>query len=283
MQSRSNRFANAILLLLLSTAVSWLATACGPRYARVKVQDSGGISIKLRSQKGVERGFAHPATISGARLAHILSFVDVRAEKDGRKPAVHLDSVYPLGESLSRAFARAESHQELVVEVTRTERRLGLFTDKHLTSFVTYLEGDSLIIHWSRVDWPVPKQREDDSLEPWPNKRVQSFRVLPSEYIAAVGTQGVSVDWRDKRFRHASNLRFSAGGKLRRKQMLLDAGGGAEVENEVRSDEPVLPKGLSPAQLRDLADLEEARRQGEVAEAEYHRRRREILEAASAP
>lgn len=266
----------------IAALLTLFCSACGPRYVRVKVQDAGGIAIKLRSQKNVERGFAHPATISGARLAHILSFVDVRVDKS-RTPAIDLDLIYPLGEALSRAFARAESNQELVVEVTRTERRMGLFTDKFLTSFVTYVEGDRLFLHLSRVNWAIPKQKEDDLAEPWANKRVQNFRVLPSDHLAAAGAQGVSVAWRDSRFRKASNLRFGAGGKLRRKQLLLDAGTEPEGANETSEDAPMLPRGLSAEQLRELADLEEARRRGEIAEAEYHSRRRAILDAASTP
>lgn len=266
----------------MAALLTLLCSGCGPRYTRVKVQDTGGIAIKLRSQNNVERGFAHPATISGARLAHILSFVDVRADKN-RTPAVDLDAVYPLGEALSRAFARAESNQELVVEVTRTERRMGLFTDKFLTSFIAYIEGERLFLHFVRVNWRIPKQKEDDLAEPWANKRVQNFRVLPSDHLAAAGAQGISVAWRDRRFRKASNLRFGAGGKLRRKQLLLDAGDESDIDEETSENAPKLPEGLSPAQLRELADLEEARRRGQIAEAEYHGRRRAILDAASAP
>jgi len=267
--------------LLTVAACALVFAACGPRYQRIKVHETGGLTIKLRSQKGSTREFSHPVTISGARLAHILSFIDVRAEKGSRKPAIPTEATYEIGEALSRAFAQAEPHQEVVVQALRREKRMGLFTDKFLTSFVTYVEGDKLLVRLSRVDWQVPKGEEADLPEPWAGKRVQSFRVMPSDYVTAVGSQGVSAVWKDPRFRRASNLHIGKGGKLGRKTVLLEGGEEDLVEGSRNPDAPVLPKGLSPAQLRDLADLEERRNQGDLSEAEYHSRRREILEAAS--
>lgn len=267
--------------LLGVVACALVLAACGPRYQRIKVHEAGGLTIKLRSQKGSTREFSHPVTISGARLAHILSFIDVRAAKGSRKPAIPTEATYEIGEALSRAFSQAEPHQEVVVQAVRREKRMGLFTDKFLTSFVTYVEGDKLLVRLSRVDWQVPKGEEEDLPEPWAGKRVQSFRVMPSDHVAAVGSQGVSVLWKDPRFRRASNLHIGKGGRLGRKTVLLEGGDEDVLEGNESPDAPVLPKGLSPSQLRDLADLEERRSRGDLSEAEYHSRRREILEAAS--
>jgi hypothetical protein len=50
-------------------------------------------------------------------------------------------------------------------------------------------------------------------------------------------------------------------------------------------DDPLarMPDDLSPQQLRDLADVEEARREGRVTETEYRTRRREILSPSASP
>jgi hypothetical protein len=42
----------------------------------------------------------------------------------------------------------------------------------------------------------------------------------------------------------------------------------------------VPPQGVSPEGLRALADLEESRRRGEMTEADYQARRRQILEGS---
>src|SRR3972149_1941325 len=85
--------------LLLALA----ATACGPRYARITIQDQGGLLVELRAEtrggKAVDRGFAHPARISRLRIASILSRIDVRIEsgkEDTRKPAVPAEFLYDL-------------------------------------------------------------------------------------------------------------------------------------------------------------------------------------------
>lgn len=265
--------------------MSFSLIACGPRYKRITAHDAPGVTLKLRSQKGVEKNFSHPATISGARLAHILSFIDVRGEKGTRKPAFPVTGIYEVGEALSRVFANAESHQEITVELVRVEKRFQLFTQKFLTTFVTYVEGDKLSIRLSRVDWEIPKGKDSDDLpEPYIGQRQQSFRILPVEYLTAIGVQGVSANWKDPKFRRVSNLHIGRGGKLGRRTVLL--GGGpteesARKETVDRSGErPVLPEGLSSRQLRDLADLEDLRRQGQISESVYFGKRKEILEAA---
>jgi hypothetical protein len=263
-----------------------LLAGCGARYARVPVHQDESASVVLRSElrggKPLERGFAHPATISGVRLAHVLAQLDVRIDAGDeapseRRPAIPTELVYPLGELISQALAKADGTQEVVVQAVRRERRLGLFTAAFATSFVGYVGSDErLHLQLSRLDWEVPKGREEELREPMPGREVMAFRVLASEGVEPTGHQSVAVHWRDERFRNPTTVRVGPGGKISRRTVLMEeeapieepAAGGVELPTE-------------PDALRALADLEEARRSGAITEAEYQRRRRELLRPAA--
>ena len=271
--------------LALLCAVFLLAgSGCGTRYARVPVSEDDTGSVVLRSElaggKPVERGFAHPSTISGVRLAHILAQIEVRMEDDeatrSRRPAIPTELVYPLGERLSKALGEANSSQEVVVQALRRERRLGLFTQTYATSFVVFVGSDErLHLQLSRLDWPVPKGSEDELREPLPGREVMGFRVLASEAVDPTGHQSVAVDWRDERFRNPTSVRVGPGGKVTRRKVLME-------EEAPAGEAPAAGAGelpSDPERLRALADLEEARSEGAITEAEYQRQRRELLEA----
>ena len=53
---------------------------CGTRYQRTLVQEQGGTKTLLRAElRGggtVSKGYAHPVTIAGVRIAHILASID---------------------------------------------------------------------------------------------------------------------------------------------------------------------------------------------------------------
>ena len=264
-----------VLLLVLALA----AASCGPRYARVAVHDREGVTVQLRAEtregEAVNRGFAQPATISEVRVTNILSRIDVRLESEkesSRRPAIPAELLYPLGDLVSAALAKADSSQEVVVRAIRKERRLGIFTQRHLTSFVTYVLGDALHVHLSRVDYAIPKDSDDTVPEPWPNREVMPFKVLAGDGIVPVGTQAVTASWRDPLFRSGDHLRLGPGGKTLRREILLES-----REEETESAEPEITGHLSPETLRALADLEESRRRGAISEAEYQDRRRRIL------
>lgn len=273
----------ASLAALLAALVG--SAGCGTRYARVPVHADDAAKVVLRAElrdgKPVDRGFAHPATISGVRLAHMLAQIDVRVDEaddplGSRRPAIATELVYPLGELLSKALAAADPSQEVVVQALRRERRLGLFTQSFATSFVAYLGGDDLLhLHLSRLDWPVPKGQEDELREPVPGREVMAFRVLASEGVDPTGHQSVAVHWRDERFRNPTTVRIGPGGKVMRRTILMG--------EDAPAEEPA-PAGArlpdDPDVLRALADLEEARRAGEITEAEYQRRRRALLAPA---
>ncbi len=265
--------------LVALAVLALVLVSCGPRYARVTVHDRDGYTVLLRAEVGngetVNRGFAHPATISEVRITNILSRIDVRLEDEKgspRAPAVPAELLYTLGSLVSAALAKADPSQEVVVRAIRKERRFGLFTQRYLTSFVTYVVGDELLIHLSRVDYAIPKADEDKPREPWPNREVMPFQVLAGDGIVPVGAQAVAVAWRDPLFRSGEHLRLGPGGKALRREILFES---REVETE--SAPPELEGSLSPETLRALADLEESRRRGAITEAEYQERRRRIL------
>ena len=58
----------------------------------------------------------------------VVSRIDLR-EGDGsegsRKPAVEIDSLYPLADALAQGLEKATPHQEVAVMLTRRERRFG--------------------------------------------------------------------------------------------------------------------------------------------------------------
>jgi hypothetical protein len=265
-------------ILLLS------ATACGPRYQRIQVYEHRNLEVTLRAEvKGgdrVPRSFSHPATISSVRLAHVLSRLDVRMgdeEGDKREAAFPTDLLYTVGEKVSQAFQQADPSQEIVVKAVRSEKRLGIFSAKYLTSFVTWMQGDDLYVHLSRVEWPVPKDKEDEIPEPWVHRRSQDFKVLAAEGVIPVAEQTVAVDWRNPIFRKPTHLRIGAGGKLLRRQILLEA----PIEEEEAEEALVVPPDISAETLRALADLQDQRARGEISETRYHQARRDLLRSAA--
>jgi hypothetical protein len=272
---RSNSVSRLVALAVLALALA----SCGPRYARVTLHDRDGTKVLLRAEVGegeaVNRGFAHPATISEVRVTNILSRIDVRLDSEKgspRVPAIPAEFLYPLGNLVSAALAKADPSQEVVVQAIRKERRFGIFTQLYLTSFVTYVVGDELSIHLSRVDYPIPKGDEDTLREPWPNREAMPFTVLAGDGIVPVGAQAVTVAWRDPLFRSGEHLRLGPGGKAMRREILFES-----REEETESAAPEIVGDLTPETLRALADLEESRRSGAISEAEYQDRRRRIL------
>jgi hypothetical protein len=100
--------------------------------------------------------------------------------------------------------------------------------------------------------------------------------VLASEGVEPTGHQSVAAHWRDDRFRNPTSVRVGPGGKVTRRTVLMEDEGPPDAA--AGPDAGPLPS--DPETLRALADLEEARRAGELTEAEYQRRRRALLEAA---
>jgi hypothetical protein len=236
----------ALLLLVLALA----ASACGPRYARVTIHDRDGLNVLLRAERQgeatVDRGFAHPVTISPSRVTNILSRIDVRVEgkkEPVRKPAIPAELLFELGGQIAAALAKANPSQEVVVRAVRKERRFGIFTQEYLTSFVVYASGDHLFVHLARVDYPMPKDGDDTIPEPWPNREVMRFKVIAGDGIDRVAAQAVAVAWRDPLFRSPGQIRVGPRGKVMRREILLESPA-EEIEEPIRQE----PDG--DAQLR---------------------------------
>jgi len=256
------------------------ALACGPRYARRPIESEPGVTVLLRGEKRggeiVDLGYQHPATIAPVRVTHILSQIDVRkgADEGGtREPAVPTDLLYPAGAAISRALAKAGPGEQVVVQALRRERRL-IFTTDHVTTLLCYVKDERLVVHVRHLDDELPKDERRDQLpEPWLDRRVDEFRVVPGEAMSLVGPQEVAANWRDPAFRRPRRISVTPSG-IHRRTILMES-----PDPEATSEEAERAGELSPETLRALADLEEARRSGRLSESEYQARRREILEA----
>jgi hypothetical protein len=273
------------LALGLLAALALSATACAGRYVREPVYQDPEISVVLRSEKNwqttVVRGFSHPTTVSALRIAHVLARIDVRTgaeEGNDRTPAFATAALYKVGEEIARAFSKATPDQMVIVKAVRREKRFGIFHEKYLTSFAAWMRGDDLVIHFSRVEWPMPKEDEETIPEVYVDRVVQSFKVLPAEGIVPQGDQELAADWRNPVFRDATHVKVGADGKLLRRQVLME--GDAPAVEEKEPEATVLPADLPAGTLRALAELKERRTRGEISETTYHRERRDLLRAA---
>lgn len=262
-----------------------LATGCVTRPIQDKIFEQDYTTIYLRSYKRgtsvVQKHYQHPFTLSPARAAHILSRIDVRTT-DGeaeRIPAIPTESLYLIGEGLSEAFEKADPNQEILVQSIRRTKRLGIFDRKHLTSFLAYRQDDLLYIHLGVVDWPVPPGREDRLPIPEVGNPSSKFRVIPSKGMTLIDTASVSVVWNDPVFAKATRTRITPGGRVVRRTILMESPDAGDETAPVQQPVQTLPANLTPETLRALADLEDARRRGDLTESEYETERRRILEA----
>lgn len=274
--------APALLLL-----VALLSSSCITRHVKEEVYGQGLTQIHLRSEvrwtTPVEKGFDHPAALAPVRLAHILSRVDVKppegwlpriGKEKERVPAIDAELLPMVSEGLSKALAEADPDQEVVVMAVRETKRWGIFDHDYLTSFVAYVRGEQLYLHFNHFDWEIPNRRDDRLPEPRVGRQPQRFRLYPGEALTLVDTHSVAVDWQHPVFAEATRMRVTPGGEVIRREILLES----PPEDAARSAPlGTLPDALSPEQLRALADLEEARREGRITEAEYRAKRRDLL------
>lgn len=254
------------------------ASGCITRTVRETVLDDGHNQVILRSEKRggtpIDRGFDHPLTIAPVRMAHILSRIDVAddsGKKKERRPAVPTEILYPLADALAKAIAQADPSQEVIVQSVRRAKRFGVFDRFYLTSLLVFAKDDLLYVQIARSDWEIPSRRRDRLPEPRAGEQNQSFRLLVDRGMSLADSQSALVDWRDPIFSRPTRTRLTPGGKVLRTTILM------ESEEEAPPPRPEITSDLSPEQLRALADLEEARRAGQVSEAEYAARRNRIL------
>jgi len=280
--------------LLVAVALAVPLAACATRTIDDKVIDRDGIQVFLRHHReqgeDMERGFAHPAHISSQRLARILSSVEVeeslrkgvlRKKVTTQRDAFEEDRVGALAEALSEAFGRASSRHEIVLLSVSTERRYVVFARRFVTSFITFIEGDELYLDLSRLQWEIPKDQEDERL-PMPKRddRTMSFRALPGPAARSAGPQLLAITWHDPIFEGLEAVQ---------PKIASEPAAAAAESPEKPHPEPELspaselPSNLSSATLRELADLEKAREQGEITESYYQRRRDKLLRSAAEP
>jgi len=272
------------LALAIFVAIAAVGSGCGTRTVRQTFYEDSSTRIVLRHQtqsgESVDRGYNQPIAIAPVRLAHILSRIDVRIEaKKGaqRAPAVPTEALYVVADHVSKALREADSSQEIAVYYIRRTKRFGIFDRRYLTSFVTYARDDLLYIHLSRTDWEIPKTGKNDRLpEPRVGDYVMEFRVVPSKGMTQVDGQSVAAAWRNSVFKKPSRTRITPGGGVLRRTILMES---EEEPGETGAESMFerLPENLSSATLRELADLEDARHRGEITEAEYNARRRQII------
>jgi hypothetical protein len=279
----TRRLPSPALACAVTVAIAAAGWGCGTRTVRETLYEDPSTRIVLRHQteggRPIDQGFSQPVSIAPVRLAHILSCIDVRTEaKKGaqRAPAIPTEALYPVADQLSKALRQADSSQEIAVYYIRHTKHFGIFDRHLLTSFVTYAKDDLLYIHLSRMDWEVAKTGKNERLpEPRVGDYAMEFRVLPSKGMTQVDAHSVAVAWRSPVFKKESRTRITPSGKVMRRTILLESEEPDEAGAESVS-EP-LPENLSAATLRKLADLEEERHRGEITEAEYTLRRRQII------
>lgn len=260
-----------------------LGTGCITRPVEHEVFDRDLTTVSLRSHKRgasiVEKGYQHPFSIATARLAHILSRIDLRREEGGetkRVPAIPTESIYLIAEGLADGLAKADADQEVVVMSVRRTKRLGIFDRKYLTSFVAYRRDDLLYLHLGLSDWEIPPYREERLPPPKVGSPSKKIRIIPSRGMTLVDTASVSVAWRDEVFAKPSRTRITPAGKVVRRTILMET---PEDAPEAAPAPAALPANLTPETLRELADLEDARRRGELTESQYEAERSRILGA----
>jgi hypothetical protein len=285
----SNRRVGARTALLAALAIA--ASGCMTKTVRTPVFDENAIEVFLRHEekggKPVDRGFSQPITIAPVRLTNILARIEVRKEEEKeRQPAIPTDLLYPIGEGISRALAKADSSQVVVVLAKQRRRNLGIFTQDFLTSLLAWVRDDQVFLKLGMLDVPLAKDPKDGVPEPFEDQIKGKNRAVPADGIAVENAQLVSANWRDPIFKDSSVISIRAGGQVVRRTVLMDSGEAAAIPANPEEGAAIPPEGLSSDALRALADLEDERRRGEVTEAEYQSRRREILAGgmpASAP
>jgi hypothetical protein len=344
--------------LTLALTALLLLPACATRTVNDTVVDEYGLEIRLRSQRPwlggtpVPRGFAHPARISPARLETILGGIqiDMRESEDSaireRRYAIPRKILPDVADGLSHAFAEAGPDQEIVVMALQKRMQKGIFNRKYLTSFVTWIEGDDLVVQLSRLDWKTDQHRVGDRLPvPEVGEYVMPFTTVPNELYAVAGRQGVRVAWQSPVF-GAETIEENVAGTRAGADALADEDGsaaplaeggeagatsgaaaapasdpgadaaGAAVPGAAGAGDANSPdstasttsgttagatsdtgsdatsdtatgaaggdgdalRGLTADDLRELADLEEARAAGRIDRAEYELQRQAILE-----
>jgi len=278
----ARRGADRLVLVAIGVA-ALLAVGCAGKQVRTPVFNEGGVEVFLRQQmKGgepVDHGFSHPVTIAPVRITNILARIQVREEggedKTGREEALPTGLLYAIGQAVAEALGKADSTQEVVVMAVERRKTLRVFTTDFLTSLIVWMKDDKLFVHLGELGNVMSRDPRDKPREPQLTAIDKKKRVLGGDGFTPAGPRLVAADWRSAVFSDIGAIRIRPGGEIVRRTILLE-----ETPEEDAADRPgpaPPPEGLSPAALRALADLEEARRGGALSETDYQTQRRDIL------
>jgi hypothetical protein len=142
------------------------------------------------------------------RLQGILAAITIRSGDDDEfvvEPAIRRSLLNRIARGLSLSLSQATSSEEIALTAVRRDRRLGIFTEKFLTSFVSFVSHDQLTIAFSRIEWDIDRGKMSHAKrerlpQPHLGERVMDFSVVASEAYEATGNQSVQVRWRDARW-----------------------------------------------------------------------------------
>ncbi len=202
----------ACSLWVATLVIATLPLACATRVIERQVHVQDGVTTTLRHQiqdgVPVDRGYQHPVEISEQRLLRILAAITIRREEDGElveRPAIARKLLVPVARGLSQSLAVADASEEIALTAVRRDRRLGIFSVKFLTSFVSYVSDDLLTLSLSRVEWNIDlgkksRARRGRLPQPQLGEKVMDFSVIPDQAYEATGEQSVRIRWRDERW-----------------------------------------------------------------------------------
>ncbi len=276
-----------VTLVPLLALLPWL-WGCGPKVVLDPVSDKPDeFSVFLRrtveGKRPIPKNFAHPATISDVRLAHILANLAFENSEGKRQPVIQSVRVYPLAEALNQAVTRASEDDEIVSIVYGTSRRLGLFSSRRVTSFRMFFDDQFMNLEFYDIELELEpgegKPGRDDSYRV-PEQTPESaprFKVLAGQALAAANARTLQVDWRDPYFARPVSLSVR-GNRFKRRSVLMEADPEPPVPLPDTSGATSISAEMRDAQIRALDQLDGLRRQGLIKEVEFQRRRRLILQ-----
>lgn len=234
-----------------------------------------------------------------------------------RRGALSAKMLLSISKSLPQAFAQASPNQQIIVMALRKQMQKGIFNRKYLTSFTTYVKGDDLYVFFSRIEWQIDESTKHVKIpQPFPGERVMPFDTVATKGYELVGTQGVKVKWKSAQFGPSTGSSGSGPEKavvpaaatpapaavipataptqpapapaatapapettpVAPAATASEAAAGtaaATAPAPAPSSDPL--QGLTPADLRDLASLEEAYRAGRMDQEQYQRERARIF------